>query len=260
MSGDYDITRTHTDLGDYVRRWDAAAAAFRDTADAELDVPYAESDSTRIDFFWPAGEPQALMLFYHGGMWIEGDRKLYSHLAAGPLGHDVAVGMVGYDLAPSVALDTIVDEARAAAVFAARRTGLPVVAAGHSAGGHLAAMVVADPAVPTEHGVAVSGIFDLGPMVQLPINKLLRLDPDTAVLVSPLRLEPPPGASLEVAVGELEGAEWQDQSRRLAERWGSKAGLHVLPGQHHLSVIEGVADPDDALTELVGVAAERAGS
>ena len=255
MTAGYDVP---PDVGAYYDRWSSAAAVFRDEAGGDLDVAYGPGDAERIDFFSPAEAADAIVLFFHGGFWVEGDRRLYSHLAAGPLAHRLAVGVVGYALAPAVELAVIVDQAKAAVRFAASRRSLPVVVAGHSAGGHLAAMAVADATVPTNHGVAVSGVFDLEPLLELPLSKLLRLDPDAARRLSPVRLDPPPGVALQLAVGEAETEEWHRQSRDLARRWGTQAEYRSIPGRHHLSVIEDLAEPNGTLARLCRAAADRA--
>ena len=187
-----------------------------------------------------------MVVFFHGGYWVEGTRKVYSHLAAGPLGSGLAVGIVGYDLAPGVDLATIVYQAKAAVAFEDDRSALPIVA---------------DEAVPTGHGVTVSGIFDLEPFLELPINKLLRLDARTAKGLSPINLDPPPGATLRLAVGEEETAAFHGQSRHMAQRWstaGAQTEYVSVPRRHHLSVIEELADPGGALAGLCRAAADDA--
>jgi arylformamidase len=258
---EYDVPGLHPDLEDYVERWGADAAAFRRAVGGDFDVPYAAGGAKRIDFFSPSQPPVAMVVFFHGGYWVEGTRKVYSHLAAGPLGNGLAVGIVGYDLAPGVDLATIVAQAKAAVAFAADRSALPIVVAGHSAGGHLAAMAIADEAVPTSHGVTVSGIFDLEPFLELPINKLLRLDARTAKGLSPVNLDPPPGATLRLAVGEEETAAFHGQSHHMAQRWstaGAQTEYVSVPRRHHLSVIEELAVPEGTLAGLCLAAAEDA--
>ena len=258
---EYDVPRIHPDLDDYVVRWTEAAATFRDQVGGDLDVPYGPSDTQRIDFFAPDDPADALVLFFHGGFWVEGDRKLYSHLALGPVGRGLAVGIAGYDLAPDVGLGDIVEEAKAAVRFAAEHSSLPVVVAGHSAGGHLTAMVIADATVPASHGVAVSGIFDLEPFLDLPLNKLLRLDAVDARRLSPIHLEPPDDVTLALAVGAEEPPEFHWQSQRMAERWpasGASIDALTVPERQHLTVIEELADPEGMLASLCRAAAERA--
>ena len=261
MSADYDVSGLHPDRDDYAARWGAAASAFRKDVGGELDVAYGSSGEQRIDFFAPNLAADAMVLFFHGGYWVEGSRKIYSHLAGGPLAHGLAVGVVGYDLAPGVEVGAIVAQARAAVGFAADRSSLPIIVAGHSAGGHLAAMAIADETVPTSHGVAVSGIFDLEPFLELPLNKLLRLNATSARRLSPIRLDPPGGVTLRLAVGEAETPAFHDQSRAMAQRWsdaGAETDFISVPGRHHLTVIEDLADPEGALAGLCRAAADHA--
>jgi len=258
---EYDVPGLHPDLDDYVERWGADAAAFRRASGGDLDVAYGSGGAKRIDFFTPSRPADAMVLFFHGGYWVEGSRKVYSHLAGGPLGNGLGVGIVGYDLAPKVELAAIVAQAKAAVVFTANRFPLPIVVAGHSAGGHLAVMAVADEAVPTRHAVTVSGIFDLEPLLELPLNRLLGLDAPAATSLSPINLDPPPGVTLRLAVGEDETAAFHDQARSMAQRWstaGAQAEYLAVPGRHHLSVIEELADPGGMLAGLCRAAADDA--
>lgn len=258
MTSDYNIPGQHPELDDYFDRLAAEAAAFRSDADGDLDVAYGPSEAQRIDFFAPGSPPDAIVLFFHGGFWVTGDRNQHSHLARGPLALGLSVGVAGYGLAPDVVLTEIVDQAKAAVAFASDHTSLPVVVAGHSAGGHLVAMAIADPSVPTSHGVAVSGIFDLEPLVDLPLNRLLRLDIAEARRLSPIHLAPPSDTTLQLAVGEEESEEWHGQTRRMEQRWPGQTALHVVHEEHHLSVVETLADPESPLTDLCRKAADRA--
>ncbi len=258
---EYDVPGLHPDLDDYVERWGADAADFRKAVDGDLDVAYDSGAAKRIDFFSPSQPPDAIVLFFHGGYWVEGTRKMYSHLAGGPLAKGLAVGIVGYDLAPRVQLAAIVAQAKAAVAFTADRFPLPIVLCGHSAGGHLAAMAIADGAVPSSHGVTVSGIFDLEPFLELPLNKLLGLDARTAKTLSPIEFDPPPGVTLRLAVGEVETPAFHDQSRSMAQRWsasGAQTDYLSIPGRHHLSVIEDLSDPRGMLVGLCRAAADDA--
>ncbi len=138
-----------------------------------------------------------------------------------------AVALPGYDLCPAVAVDDIVRQMRTALRELAR-LGQPLVVSGHSAGGHLAACLLAtdwpqfDASLPTDLIVAafsISGLFDLGPLVETSINKAVGLDPATARAVSPLFWKAPARGSLDAIVGENESAEYLRQSRTIVERW-----------------------------------------
>jgi arylformamidase len=148
------------------------------------------------------------------------------------------------------------------------RLGKPLVMSGHSAGGHLAACMLAtdwrkvDPSLPENLVVAaytISGLFDLVPLVDTSINKALHLDRATARAASPLFWQAPAHGSLDAVVGESEPAEYHRQSRTIVDAWGS-AGLATrfgtVPGANHFTAIAPLADPASSmvarLRELAG--------
>ena len=118
------------------------------------------------------------------------------------------------------------------------RLGRPLVISGHSAGGHLAACLLAtdwpviDASLPKETVIAayaISGLFDLPPLVETSINKALGLDASSAKAASPLFWTAPSHGSLDAVVGEAESAEYHRQSRSIAEIWGA-AGVSARYG------------------------------
>lgn len=257
----YDITRIHPDLDEYLVRWSDEADNFRRTTPGELDIPYGPSERQRLDVFLPKGTPPALVVFFHGGLWVSGERSTYSHLAAGPLARGLAFALAGYDLAPDITMEEIATQASDAVAFAADHYELPVVVAGHSAGGHLAALAIADRAIPTNHGVAVSGLFDLAPLLHLKLNKLLGLDASTVQSLSPILTQPPEGASLRIAVGATETTEFLRQSAAMGKAWaraGASTVTAEIPERQHLTVIEGFAEPDGHLARMCEDAARAA--
>jgi arylformamidase len=236
-----------------IDRWRGDAAAFRLSHPVtELDLPYGPGERQAIDLFWPdAARTAPIALFVHGGYWAALDRTVFSHLAAGLLAHGVAVAMPSYDLCPAVSLETLVGQVRAAAAFLARRHGQAMLATGHSAGGHLAAMLLATDW--TAHGLPrgtiraalpISGLFDLQPLLSTTVNGPLQLDLGTARRLSPIHL-PAPGLRIHAVVGGEEGAEYTRQSRSIAEAWAGT--WEALPGENHFSIVRHLADPASAL-------------
>jgi arylformamidase len=243
----------------HIAGWHRDAASYRDVARCELDLAYGPGERHRLDLFHPqqgdAGGP--VVLFIHGGYWQAFDKSSSSHLARGANERGLTVAIPSYDLAPAVKLSEIVSEIEAAADFVVQRTGRPLVVTGHSAGGHLAACLMARPEAtqrPIRAAMPISGLFDLPPLVPTSINKALGLTPEEARRLSPLLWEPPAGGRLVAVVGGAESGEFLRQSRGIVDEWG-KAGVethyHEVPGAHHFDVIAGLANPSDPLVDIL---------
>ena len=181
-------------------RWNAEAAAYRERMkteeNAELGLAYGTSPRQTVDLFFPEATGHTpLALFIHGGYWRSLDASTFSHMAAGLNSRGIAVAVAGYDLCPQVTIGQIINEMRTACLFLWRRFGQRLMVYGHSAGGHLAACMVAsdwrklDPKAPADlvsAGYSISGLFDLGPLVHTAMNADLRLDEVEVGRVSPL--------------------------------------------------------------------------
>jgi len=179
-------------------RWTREAEDYRAEAmkerRAELGLSYGSSLRQFIDLFSPRrGMTAPLALFIHGGYWRSLDPSLFSHMARGLNAHGVAVGVVGYDLCPEVTIADIIDQIRHACLFLWLRTGERTLIYGHSAGGHLAAAMVATdwqslyPKAPADlvpAAYSISGLFDLTPLVGIQMAQDLRLDEAEARRVS----------------------------------------------------------------------------
>jgi arylformamidase len=236
--------------------WARDAAAYR-TQCPPRATAYGPGDRNRIDFF--AGDTQGpIVVFIHGGYWQALDGSSFSHCARGLNTHGISVAIPTYDLCPNVTVEDIVEQMRAA-TCALAKLGQSLVISGHSAGGHLAACMLAtnwraiDAALPRDlvtAAYAISGLFDLVPLVGTSINKALRLDDASAKAASPLLWTPPRGASLDAVVGERESAEYFRQSHTIVEQWG-RAGVAtqfgVIADANHFTAIAPLADPDSPM-------------
>ena len=227
--------------------WARDAAAFRAAhPHQERDVAYGPSPRQALDLFWPdGGRAGPVALFIHGGYWQGLDRSFASHLAAGLLGHGVAVAVVGYDLCPQVSLADIVGQMQAAARFLHARCGRLDLATGHSAGGHLAALLLADGLVPA--ALPISGLFDLAPLIPTTINAALGLDAGSAAALSPL-FRPRPAGRLHAVVGGAEGLEYIAQSQRLAGAWGGAS--ETIFNHDHFTIPGELARADSAMVGM----------
>jgi arylformamidase len=237
--------------------WSRDAAAYRETHPPKV-IAYGKGERNRIDLFSGDGAGP-IVVFIHGGYWQALDGSFFSHLAAGLNAHGIDVAVPSYDLCPAVSIGDIIGEMRAA-VRELAKFGRPLVVSGHSAGGHLAACMLATdwrafdaslPENPVVAAYAISGLFDLGPLVGTSINKAMGLDEATARAASPLFWTAPARGSLDAVVGENESAEYFRQSRTIVEHWGA-AGVAtrfgVIPGANHFTAIAPLADPASPMT------------
>jgi arylformamidase len=246
--------------------WARDAAAYRERR-APRSMAYGAGARNKIDFF--AGDGRGpIVVFIHGGYWQALDGSFFSHLAEGLNAHGIDVAIPSYDLCPDVTIKQIIGEMRMATRELAR-LGRPLVISGHSAGGHLAACMLAtdwkalDGSLPEDLVIAaytISGLFDLGPLVATSINNAMRLDEPAARAASPLFWPAPARGSLDAVVGGNESAEYFRQSQSIVEAWGG-AGITTqfgtVPGANHFTAIGPLADPQSPMVSRLRELARR---
>jgi len=271
---EYDNRARVPDHAQFFARWTREAAAYREhmkaEENAELGLAYGPSARQSVDLFFPEATGHTpLAMFIHGGYWRAFDPSYFSHLAAGLNGHGVAVAVAGYDLCPQVTIADIIEQIRTACMFLWRRFGQRLMICGHSAGGHLAACMVAtdwkqrDPKAPADlvpAAYSISGLFDLKPMVHTAMNADFKLNEPAAAAISPLWWPVPRGRVFDAVVGGAESAEFLRQSKALADDWrqrGIETRYEAVPGANHFTVIEPLADPRSAMTARCAALAAR---
>jgi arylformamidase len=254
----------------YIDAWERRSAEARRHLSVDLDLAYGDDPRQRLDFF-PAPQRDAPVLtFIHGGYWQALDKAHFSHVAPLFVAAGIAVAVLGYRLAPTQRMTAIAADIRAALAWLHRE--LPSLGgdrsrlhlAGHSAGGHLAALMAATdgPAVSAElppglvRGVcSISGLYDLEPIRLSYLNGTLALDAGEAAALSPMAQLPARASGpLLLAVGGSESAEYHRQQADYAAML--RAAKHpvqamVLQGRHHFSAVDALAEPDSPLFEGV---------
>ncbi len=256
LESEYNNRAKVPEHGAIMAGWKQDAAAFRAVhAEADIALKYGPSERQVLDIFWPGTSRDVpLAMFIHGGYWQALDKDWFSHLATGFLAHGIALALPSYDLCPQVSLDVLTEQIREAAAFLIKRHGRNVYATGHSAGGHLTAMLMATDfftrGLPgkVHGGYAISGLFDLERLVETSINTALKLDAKGARALSPLHLPAPEGKLL-AFVGDLEGEEYASQSRRIAEAWAGTWGF--IPGANHFTAIAPLTAPDSDMMKMI---------
>ncbi len=243
-----------------IAAWHADAKAYREKAHPELGIRYGARPRNSYDLFAAqGGQGGPQVLFIHGGYWRAFDKAMFSHMAAGANAHRLTVAIAGYTLAPEVSVLDIIDELRQCVIHLARRLEGRLVVVGHSAGGHLAACMAATdwPAYGLRPDLiqacfAISGLFDLRPLIATEFNADLKLDAATALAASPLAWPVPSPLRLESWVGAQESFEFKRNARSLAAAWaglGLDARYEEVPGENHFSVPNALADPASKMTQ-----------
>jgi len=259
LDREYNARAAIVDAAAILQRWTDESATVRRRCAALFDIAYGASASERLDFF-PAAAPGApLFVFLHGGYWRSLDKSDFSWIAPPLVDAGISVAIPNYALAPSVGVEKIVRqvlEAHAWLYRNASRYGFDrerIVTGGHSAGGHLAAMMLCArwpqwraglPERLVRAALSISGLHDLRPVAAAPFLKHdLRLDDAAAWRLSPASMPPTAGTRLLAAVGALESGEFHRQADLLAAAWPAGAvGTIIVPERHHLSVVEALAE------------------
>jgi len=244
--------------------WAERGAVTRRMRACLLDLPYGDTPAERLDLFPSRLDAAPLLVFIHGGYWRSLDKSDFSWLAPPYVQHGVSVALLNYGLAPTTPIEDMVRQQLRALAWLYRngdRLGFDperIIVSGHSAGAHLTAMMMAAlwptyapdlPANLIKAGLAISGIFDMAPLLQAPfVNVDLKLQPERARKLSPASMPPATEAPLITAVGALESSEFHRQTALLGRTWKTVVRRSMnLAGTHHLSVVEELASPASAL-------------
>ena len=248
-------------------RWTAASALAREKSLCHIDVGYGPEPSETLDVFTSPRANAPVLVFIHGGWWRSLDKRDHSFIAPAFAQAGAMVVVPNYALCPAVTIETITLQLVRALVWvhrhAARYGGDPgrIVVAGHSAGGHLAAMLLSCrwndvapdlPARLVRSALSISGVFDLEPLRRTPYLQVdLRLTPAAVARLSPARFAPPTGR-LYATVGADESEEFLRQNQLIRSAWGADAVpvCETIAGAHHLSVLHTLADPGARLHAL----------
>lgn len=248
----------------FIERWQRESRGARARLRCALDLRFGDAPRETLDFFPARDVDGPCMMFIHGGYWRALDKRDFSFLAPAWVEEGVSVAIIGYELCPAVAIEDIVRQVLHAGRWLwlhARELGVDrdrLYVCGHSAGAHLAAMLMAarwpalDAHLPADlfkGALAISGIYDLRPLVHVDwLAHDLRLDAAAALRVSPAFLPPATRAPLMTCVGGAESEEFRRQNALLGKRWRSVLAADLpMPGAHHFSVLDGLCTPSSAL-------------
>jgi arylformamidase len=269
-------------------RWARASELARERSACHLDIAYGPHPAEMLDVFpavrpvrsanparpehsehaehlAPAGAP--VLVFIHGGWWRSLDKRDHAFIAPAFTHAGAMVVVPNYALCPAVTIETIALQMTRALAWvhahAAQHGGdaRRIVVAGHSAGGHLAAMLLCcdwravAPRLPARlvgAALSISGVFDLEPLRHAPFLQAdLRLTAAMARRSSPARFAAPAGC-LYATVGALESDEFLRQNQLIRSAWGERAVpvCERVAGANHLTVLHELADPSTRMHRL----------
>jgi arylformamidase len=249
-------------------RWHRDSEKARAQLDCYLDVPYGPTDSETLDVFPAQGKSRGLVLFIHGGYWRALDKKDFSFIAPALVREGITVAVPNYALCPAVQVEDIVMQIVQACVWMYRNGsnfGAPagkVTVCGHSAGGHLAAMMLCCiwpqyspdlPAKVVSAALSISGLYDLTEIVKVPsVNCDVRLTEKSALKVSPAFLPAATDAPFFTAVGSEENEGFHVQNRLIAKKWGRALRAEIpCPGANHFTVLDQLCERGTGLFRTV---------
>ena len=255
------------DHADHFRRWAADSAEAVRSQTRELDLRYGGGPNEHLDVF-VTDKPNAPVLFFiHGGYWRSFDKRDHSFIAPAFTQQGVCVVIPNYALAPAVTVPEITMQMVRALAWTwrniARYGGDParITVAGHSAGGHLAAMMLECvwpalakdlPPQLVKNALSISGLHDLEPIMHTPFLKNVNLTPQQVRQASPALLPAPLHGQLAAVAGAEESAEFHRQAQLIQQAWGKQAVpvCELLPGLNHFSVLEALPQPGHRLNEI----------
>jgi arylformamidase len=265
LDRDYNPRIGVPDVAGLFARWQQRAADSRAQLQCRLDLRYGPAAAETLDFFPARESNRPLLIFVHGGYWRALDKKDFSWIAPAYVASGFSVAVPNYGLVPATPMLEIVAQIRRACAWIYTNAGelridaTRIVCSGHSAGGHLSAMMLATnwpagaAALPRRllsGAVSVSGLFDLAPLAQTPfLRDDLRLDNRLVRQLSPVHQELHNDVPLVRAVGALETSAFHRQSELIAEHWplACRSALIELPECNHFSACDALATPGSAV-------------
>jgi len=269
LESQYNVVAGRSGFQQVLEDWTGRSFLYQSKCEGFSQHRYGKRENEVVDLFPAKEKDRPIMVYLHGGYWQRGDRAFYGFLAEPFNESRVNVAIVGYPFSPSVSIWDIIDSIRAAILWIwrnAREMGMnpeQIILVGHSAGGHLAAIMQIQgwmalepgmPVNPFKAVVSVSGLYWLKPLCSTTLNENLNLDEHNASRLSPMEMTPVGSMPMVLVVGGAEGREFFEQAYRLEMAW-SQYGVPIIRKTEskadHFEVVNRIADKESELFKLI---------
>ena len=264
LDAEYNQRARHPEHVEIGARWQTASSLVQRLESWRSDVRYGAADGETLDVYPTPHADAPVLVFIHGGYWRSSDKSLHGFIAPSFTTAGALVMIPNYALCPAVGIEHIALQMtrclawvhRHAAIYGGNPSRIVVI--GHSAGGHLASMLLScrwkdvDPSLPAQlisGAMAISGVFDLEPLRYAPFLKDdVQLTPSSVKRLSSAFF-PRPRKPLFTAVGGEESAEFKRQAALIRDQWGpSRVPVcETIPGANHFTILHNLADPNGRL-------------
>ena len=264
LDTEYDQRARHPEHVEIGARWQTASSLVQRLESWRRDVRYGAGDGETLDIYPTPHANAPVLVFIHGGYWRSSDKSLHAFIAPSFTTEGALVMVPNYALCPAVGIEHIVLQMTRCLAWVHRHAAIyggdpsRIVVVGHSAGGHLAAMLLncrwkeVDASLPAQlisGALAISGVFDLEPLRHAPFLK----DDVQLTVASVKRLSPAffarPRRPLFTAVGGEESAEFRRQTALIRDQWGPTTVpvCETIPSANHFTILHNLADPNGRL-------------
>mgnify|MGYP003677503162 CR=1 FL=1 len=240
---------------DWRERSEASRDRHRASHKVSLDLPYGPTLAERMDIFQAANPNAPVHVFFHGGYWRSLSHREFSFIVDDLVNAGITVAVVNYALCPQVRFSETVRQSQAAIAYVykhAAELGVDpeqLSISGHSAGGHLCAMLMATdwegtfglPNQLIRGALCISGLYDLRPFPWSWLQPKLQLSGRDVQEFSPLWLPCHVPAPIKLVAGGRESEEFERQMSSYAEhlsQQGQTVTQQLLPDVDHFSILE----------------------
>ncbi len=236
---------------------------------AYYDGPDADPVRHKLDVYLPKGRRDfPVLMFIHGGGWFQGDKNhfgVYGILAKIFNRHGIAVVCPNYRLSPKVRHPEHIRDVARAFAWVHKNIGKhggradEIFVGGHSAGGHLCALLATDGSYLKEVGVppnAIRGCLPLSGLFIIPNDKIFEVafgkNKDVRVNASPIQHVGPKAPPFLVMLGDNDlpacDRPQADAFCKACEKCSVAADLMEVPRRNHISILLNALSDTDPVT------------